>query len=437
MDLKALKEAFKKALMNARAIAAKAEEENRDFTGDEREQVRKFMEEAGTLKKQIKEAEGDAALRKELEALGADIDLNTDDGQPGQQPAGRPGRGKSIGQQFVESRSWVDWMKQVAPGGRIPDSTRGLVSPPVQFKSLMRDLRAKTLVTGDDDESAGAFVVPDYTGIYEPLGRYPLTVRDLISVRTTTSDLVHFVRQTAKVTEAEVVPEANVTTYSGATGEVSGEKPEGAIEFEAVTTPVKTIAVWIPATKRALSDAAQLRGIIDDELRADLDEELEDQIINGDGTGDDFTGILSTSGLLTFAWDTDLLTTIRKARTYLQVAGRSRATAMLVHPYDAETMDLLQDDQGRFYFQGPAQGGVQTVWRVPIVESETMTQGTGLMGDFRKAVLWDREEASITVSDSHSDFFIRNMIAILAELRAAFGVIRPTAFCEVDLESGS
>ena len=52
-------------------------------------------------------------------------------------------------------------------------------------------------------------------------------------------------------------------------------------------------------------------------------------------------------------------------------------------------------------------------------------------------VLWDREQANISVSDSHADFFIRNMIAILAELRAAMGVIRPSAFVEVDLSGGS
>jgi len=37
------------------------------------------------------------------------------------------------------------------------------------------------------------------------------------------------------------------------------------------------------------------------------------------------------------------------------------------------------------------------------------------------------------VSDSHSDFFVRNLVAILGELRAAFAVIRPSAFVEVDL----
>jgi len=59
--------------------------------------------------------------------------------------------------------------------------------------------------------------------------------------------------------------------------------------------------------------------------------------------------------------------------------------------------------------------------------------GVALVGDFRRAVLWDREQANITITDSHDNFFIRNMVAILAEERVAFGVIRPAAFVEIDL----
>jgi HK97 family phage major capsid protein len=55
------------------------------------------------------------------------------------------------------------------------------------------------------------------------------------------------------------------------------------------------------------------------------------------------------------------------------------------------------------------------------------------VGDFRKCVLWEREGASIQVSDSHANFFIRNMVAILAEMRAAFGILQPNALVEIDL----
>ncbi len=426
MNLKELKEKLKAALLAASTICKAAEDANRDFTTEEREQVQKHLKEAADLKEQIKAAEGDVSLRKQIADLGAGLELGGAKGTP-RPGLVLPGNGKTVGEQFVEAQAYKEWLAKF-PSGRIPDSAKGLMSPPVEFK---------TLLTGASDTSGGAFVQTDYTGIYEPLGRRPLTLLDLVSRRTTTSDTVEFVRQTAKVTQAVPVAEANVTTYSGATGQVEGEKPEGAMAFEKVTATVKTIAVWVPATKRALSDASQLRGLIDQELRDDLNEDLEDEIAAGDGSGEHFTGLLETSGVLEQTWDTDILTTIRKARTTLAVTGRSRPTAIVVHPNDAETLDLLKDEMDRYYFAGPAEGGAQRVWRVPVVESEAITEGTGLMGDFRKAVIWDREQASISVSDSHSDFFIRNMVAILAEMRAAFGVIRPSAFCTVALTSGS
>ncbi len=432
MNLKKLREKLRKLLLDAKAIAVLAEGEERDFTADERQNVENLIEEAKGVEAEIKTLEGDAALVLEIADMGEGLDL--DGKQTGKGLPAPSARGKTLGQQFVEAKKYLEWMAEIAPNGRIPESRKGIHSPAIQFQQL---IGRKALITGDSSTSAGAFVETDYTRIYEALGRQELTVRDLISNRQTGSDLVHFVRQTARVTQAEVVPEANVTDYTGATGEISGLKPEAALAFEEVTEPVKTIAVWIPATKQALSDAAQIRGIIDEELRADLEEELEDQMINGTGVGNDFTGILSTAGILAQAWDTDILTTARKAVTTARVTGRVRPTAWLLNPTDWETIDLLTDSNGMYFFGGPTRMGLKSLWGLTVVESETVPQGTGLLADWKKAVLWDRELASIQVSDSHEDFFIRNMVAILAEMRAAFGLIRPSGFVEVDLESGS
>lgn len=422
-------EKWKELLQKAREIASKAEEEERNLTGEERNQIAKLLEEAKDAKEKDQAAQKDAAIRERIELFSAAFEEDAPS-------AGRPGKGGTLGQQFVGSEELKTWMARVAPSGRVPDSAKGLMSPPVEFKRLLKFGR-KDLITGESDTSAGAFVEVDYTGIYEPLGRYALSVLDMISRRTTTSDLVEFVRQTRRVQEAAPTEEANVTEYGGATGEVSGKKPEGTLELEPVQEPVRTIAVWIPATKRALSDAAQIRGIIDDELRDDLEEELENQIVNGDGVGENFTGILHAANTLAQAWDTDILTTTRRAITTVQVAGRATPTAWVLHPVDWEIIELQTDDTGRYYYAGPRQRGPQTLWGIPVVTSQSLEQGTGLLGDFRKAVLWDREAASIQVSDSHEDFFIRNLVAILAEMRAAFGLIRPSAFCEVDLTIGS
>jgi HK97 family phage major capsid protein len=100
----------------------------------------------------------------------------------------------------------------------------------------------------------------------------------------------------------------------------------------------------------------------------------------------------------------------------------------VLNPADAEAVDLAKDGENRYYYGGPQAIGQRTLWGVPVVESESQGEGTGLLGDFSKAVIWDREQTTVTMTDSHADFFIRNLVAILAEERLAFGVVRPSAF---------
>jgi HK97 family phage major capsid protein len=415
--------------------------EAREFKQEERDLIEKSLDEVRQIELAIEKEQKEEKLIERINEVDHLFDGGQEGGR-GQKGNPQPGPGGqtkqaagSIGQRFAESEGWKSWLKQVAPNGRIPDSSKGLSSPPVNVGDL--GLFRKELLTGVADVSAGALVESERTGIYESIGRYPLTLRDLISIRQTMSDTVEFVRQTTQVAQAAPTPEANVATFSGATGEISGQKPEGTMRFERVQEVVKTIAVWIPATKRALSDAGQLRGLIDDELRSDTNEELEDQLLNGDGTGESFTGLANTSGVLVQAFVTDIVATARKAITNLLINGRQVPTAYLFNPQDWESFDLIKDDQGRYYWGGPMAQGMRTLWGVPVAQSFFQTQGTGWLANWRKMVLWDRMQAMISVSDSHADFFIRNMVAILCELRAAMGVIRPTGFVEIDLTSGS
>lgn len=334
---------------------------------------------------------------------------------------------RTIGQRFAEMPGYQDWLKAIAPNGVIPDSAKGLHSPPMLFGGLRELEQRASLITGDSATSGGAFVLPSQYPSTVELGRRPLTLRQVITNLQTDSDTVEFVRITTETNAAAPVAEA--TAASGS----SGVKPESDLAFERVTATVKTIAHWIPATKRALSDASQLRGLIDAFLRYGLEEELEDQIANGSGVGENFTGLLNTSNTQAQAWDTDLFKTLRVAKRKVSTVGRRIPNAFVLNPEDWERAELSQDDNYRYYGNGPFANTQPTIWGLPVVVSEAMTAGTGMVGDFSMAVLWDREQASISISDSHSDFFIRNLVAILAELRAAFGVLKPNAFVEIDL----
>lgn len=420
----------------AREIAEKAVAENREMTDPERSEFNEKAGQAAKLKQDSDAAKADLAVLDQAKAIldeVGDLDLKGDlDAQDlGGGDARR--RAKSLGLQVVDSAQFKALMGSY-PDGRIPEKARVQSDP----------IRVKALITGGDDTSGGAFVVPEQTGIVEMLGRRTLALRNVISVRRTGSDTVEFVRQTAHTNAAAPVPEAQSSAEIGdgtggtTTAALGGRKPEGSWEFERDTAVVKTVAEWVPATKRALADVAALEGLINGELEADLKEEEEDQILSGDGTGENLDGILNTSGTQGQAWDTDLFTTVRKALTKVRIGGRSVPNGVGLNPLDVERIDLARENTGgagtgAFLGGGPFAMGPRTLWGYPIVESEGIPAGTGVVADFSKAVLWDREQSSVTVSDSHADFFIRNLVAILAEERVAFAVTRPSAFVIADL----
>ena len=156
---------------------------------------------------------------------------------------------------------------------------------------------------------------------------------------------------------------------------------------------------------------------------------------SGDGTGENFTGILNTSGILTVGSAGTDIDAIVDAIKAIRVTGRRRANALVIHPDDWYSTGFLtaKDSAGKYLIGDPNAGAdaLNTLWGLKVVVSDAIAANTALVGDFRYAVLWEREGVNVMVSDQHADFFIRNLLAILAEMRAAFGVLDPQAFCTV------
>lgn len=343
-------------------------------------------------------------------------------------------QGKTFGELFVASPAYEDFKSRYAGrDGVIPNAVKG-----IQSGSFSADTKA--LVTGASATSAGAAVRNDlYAPLTDLVGERELTVRDLVTRGTTESDTVEFVRVTSKTNAAAPTIEAtsagNPVVYNTPNADLrEGYKPESALALAIVSTTVKTIAHWIPMTKRAASDAGQVRTLVDNFLRYGLLEELEDQIINGAGTGENFTGILQSSPLTVGSAGTDI-DAIVDAIAAVRVTGRRKPTALVIHPTDWYSTGFLtaKDTAGNYIIGDPRASVEQlnTLWGLQVVVTEAQPVNTALVGDFRQAVLWEREGVSVMVSDQHSDFFTRNLLAILAEMRAAFGVLDPEAFCTV------
>jgi len=442
--IKALADEFRAHLAKAQEIAEAAEKDgDRDFTPDEQAQVKQYVEKAQEVKKRLDAAKADGAIRSAIADLGDGVGLADDDEDAdGRRKAAAksglwtPGKGaKSLGKHFTESPQFKALLDQQGPGGFA--KAQRVRTDPVGYKAL---------VTSGGENSADVLVNPDQRGLLvgQELFYRPLTLRSLVTNGTTTSDQIEYARITGWTNNAAPVPEAT-SAAAGATVVAGGYKPESGFSTARVTTPVRTIAHWMPITKRALSDAAQVRTIIDNFLSQGLEEELEDQMIAGDGTGENFEGLNSVSGTQSQTAVADPagrpagfgnLLAIRRAKTKVRLVGRSVANGVAIHPNDLETLDEVATSTDQFYFGGPSgSNNTNPLWGMSVIESEAVPEGSAWVGDWRKAILWDREQASIVATDTHADFFVRNLVAILAEMRAAFGVIQPSAFVKVALNA--
>lgn len=336
-----------------------------------------------------------------------------------------PAAAQSPGDQFRESGQHAAWLAKFPNG--VPSMATNAMTDPVEIAGGLR-----ALITASDSV-AGDLVSPDRRpGVLEGALLRPLKVRDLITVQPTNSDEVQYTVELTRTAAAAPVTEATQLAHSGDT---TATKPEGALTFDLLTASVKQFAVWVPATRRILADAGGLASYIDAYLTNDLALEVEDQIVAGSG-GNGFTGLMNVSGTQTLGppggglTEMDLL---RRGLTKVRVVGRTEPTAILIHPDDAERIEIAKATDNTYLVGDPTgRQGIPSLWSVPIVESDALAAGVALVGDFRRAILFDREQTSIAVGTANEDF-IRNIVRVLAESRAAFAVTRPSAFVKVDL----
>ena len=324
-------------------------------------------------------------------------------------------QGKSLGQRFIES----DEFKSIG-NGRNGYS----MNAPFQVKDIFTALPSGT---------PGDFGTPQREGIVERAKRTS-RVRDLFPVQQTTTNMIEYFRVSGFTNNA-----ATVAERSGSPA-VFASKPQSSMTVVGVQAPVRTIAHFEVAHRNVLDDEPTLRGIIDNELLYGLRLVEDDQILNGDGTGSNLTGIRETSGIQTQVWSAGStgdtrIDAVRRAITKSLLAYYE-PTGIIVHPNDMEDIELTKDAEERHLMvMSVSLGAEARLWRLPMVMTPAITEGFALVGSFGiGATLYDRMEGSIRVAEQHSDFFIRNAVAVLAEQRLALAVKRPESFVEVEFD---
>lgn len=284
----------------------------------------------------------------------------------------------------------------------------------------------KQITTVEGSGGAGVWSTRLPGVIEEPLR--PLSIRDLLDTGSTDSNLIEWVRENVFTNEADVVSEGAL-------------KPESNITYERQDVPVRTIAHWIRASKQVLADFKQLQTLINGRMRWGLKIVEENQILYGDGTGENLLGLIpqatAYNTALTRTGDT-MIDIIRHAILQVRLAFYP-ASGIVLSPTDWHNIELTKDNENRYLMASPSSRTPPMLWGLPVVESDGMgTSGEFLVGAFRlAATMFDREEAAILLSTEDRDNFIRNLVTILAEERLALAVTRPAAFVHGGFPSGS
>ncbi len=317
-----------------------------------------------------------------------------------------PRHEKSMGERFAESEEMAEFRQRGAKG----------TCRPLQVKSI-------TSLTGSAGVGIWSQRLP---GVVEPPLR-PLTIRDLLDQGTTDSNLIEWIKELVYTNSADVVSEG-------------AQKPESDITYERADVPVRTIAHWIHATRQVLSDFKQLATLINGRLTYGLKIAEEDQLLLGDGTGENILGLIpqatAYSNSLDVASDTKI-DVIRHAILQVRQAFYP-SSGVVLNPRDWHDIELTKDNENRYLMASPQGRIPPMLWGLPVVEADAISVDEFLVGAFRMAAtVFDREQAQIMVSTEDRDNFVKNMVTILCEERLALAVSRPAAVVPVGLPARS
>jgi HK97 family phage major capsid protein len=246
----------------------------------------------------------------------------------------------------------------------------------------------------------------------------------LITFLPTVMSRVDFVKEDSFTNSAS--PQAETTPT---------DKADSTLALTTDTAPVRTIAHWIAVARQVLDDLDRLAQYINTRLLVGLADIEDYELLRGTGVSPHISGIITKATAYVGTYDDSGDTRLDKLNHALAELESAEydTDGIILNPVDARIIQLIKTEDGGtnkgLYILGGPGVPLTSLWGKPVVTTNAMQVGTFLVGQFSGSVEgYDRMSATIDVSTSHSDFFIKNLVAIRAEERVAMGVLRPAAF---------
>ena len=262
--------------------------------------------------------------------------------------------------------------------------------------------------------------------------RERLVAADLMGSATVTTPVIKYLVEKAN----RLVEGAPATVAEGAA------KPYVRFDtFDIITETLAKIAALTKLTDEMIEDYGFVADWINNQLIYELSVVEEQQLLNGDGAGNNLTGLLKREGLQVHNIESDTAADqfdgLFMAMQNVPQATNLTADALVINPVDYVRLRLAKDGNGQYLAGGPFQGqygngGVlinPPVWSLRTVDTNAVPVGTYVLGAFRQgATVLRKGGVRVDATNLNDTDFENNLVTLRAEERLGLMVPLPAAF---------
>ena len=376
--------------------------EDGKYTSDQKEEIKSRNDELAELVEDLniekKKAQNEKALEEDSKPV-AEMPLASAEAEV-----------KSVGQLFTESDAYKNYVGQGVKG----------IDSKIETKTTLT-------TTGYPPETLRQ------PGILETALRDPNAVISLFDIINTDQNAFSYLEETTFTNNAAEAAEGSAVG-------------EAALAFTEKTEAIRKMGVFIPVTDELLADEAGIQGYLKSRLQTMINLRLDSQLLNGDGTAPNIEGLLDagkssvgSSDFNSYNGNLGRIGKIYDAITDIRVNAFTEPDAIIMHPSDWNQIVTSVNDVTTSGSLNPlfvVAGGfgadaAPTIWGLRVVPTTAIANNTMIVGKFgggEAANVVMRQGIELAVTDSHSDFFIKNQLAIRATMRVGFPVYRQAAF---------
>lgn len=315
---------------------------------------------------------------------------------------------------------------QVKNGKEAPKTLGSIIIDTDEFKnfasgmnrSMRVDVQNNTITgqSGSPSRNSNTIVAPDRLAGINAGAFRRLRVADVIPQGTTSSNMIEYTRETGFVNNAAETGEGD-------------SKPQSNLTFDLQTSPVATIAHWLKVSKQVREDAPMLASYIDTRLAYGVELRKDSQLLNGNGTGQNLSGLLKSNNYTGFspvAGDTALDSLNRMK--YLVDAADYHATAILMNPVTWGEIERIKGNDEHYVIGNPLNPFGPFLWGLPVVTTNAMPQGKAHVSAIEiLAQIFNRSGTVVEAFEQDDVNVQKNLITIRAEARLALAVFRPVS----------